>query len=118
MKLYDKFAEYSVGSAPTDVLGLLLPVGLAGYTISKGKDKEEKVSATLNAGIPITGAVATTFIATAKMMTNMQGLLIGAAAGLVLNALGAKADSKYKEYNQNRIYTQKAVEAYKKNKFV
>lgn len=116
LKLYDKFAEYSVGSAPTDVIGMLLPVALGGYAVSKGENKDEKVSATLKAGIPIMGGVATTFIAAAKMMTNMQGLLIGGATGLVLNAIGSKADEAYKSYQENKLFTQKAIAAYKQNK--
>ena len=115
LKLYDKFAEYSVGSAPTDVVGMLLPIVLGGYAVSKGENKDEKISATLKAGIPIIGGVATTFIAAAKMMTNMQGLLIGGATGLVLNALGSKADDTYKQYQENNLYAQKAIAAYKQN---
>lgn len=115
LKLYDKFAEYSVGSAPTDVLGLILPMAFGGYAISKGDNKDEKISATLKAGIPILGGITTTFIATAKMMTNMQGLLIGGLTGIVLNALGSKADEKYKEYKENNLFTQKAIDAYKNN---
>lgn len=114
LKLYDKFAEYNVGSAPTDVLGLLLPVGVAGYAISKGQNKDEKVSATLKAGIPIVGGVATTFVATAKMMTNIQGLFLGAITGFLLNALGSKVDEHYKEYQKNQTFVQKAIVAYKK----
>ena len=114
-KLYDKFAEYSVGSAPTDVIGMLLPIVLGGYAVSKGENKDEKVSATLKAGIPIIGGVATTFVAAAKMMTNMQGLLIGAATGFVLNALGSKADETYKRYQENNLYAQRAIAAYKLN---
>jgi len=113
LKLYDKFAEYSVGSAPTDVLGLILPLVIGGYAISKGDNKDEKVSATLKAGIPILGGIATTFVATAKMMTNMQGLIIGGLTGIVLNALGSKADEKYKEYKENNLFAQKAIAAYK-----
>ena len=115
LKLYDKFAEYSVGSAPTDVVGMLLPVALGGYAVSKGEDKDEKISATLKAGIPIIGGVATTFIAAAKMMTNMQGLLIGAVTGIGLNAIGSKADETYKRYQENSLYAQKAIAAYRKN---
>lgn len=115
LKLYDKFAEYSVGSAPTDVVGMLLPIALGGYAVSKGENKDEKISATLKAGIPIMGGVATTFIAAAKMMTNMQGLLLGAVAGIGLNALGSKADETYKKYQENNLYAQKAIAAYKLN---
>ncbi len=115
LKLYDKFAEYSVGSAPTDVVGMLLPIVLGGYAVSKGENKDEKISATLKAGIPIIGGVATTFIAAAKMMTNMQGLLIGGATGLILNALGSKADETYKHYQENNLYAQKAIAAYKQS---
>lgn len=115
LKLYDKFAEYNVGSAPTDVVGMLIPIVLGGYAVSKGENKDEKISATLKAGIPIIGGVGTTFIAAAKMMTNMQGLLIGGATGLILNALGSKADEAYKNYQENNLYAQKAIAAYKLN---
>lgn len=113
MKLYDKFAEYSVGSAPTDVLGMVLPAGLAAYAISKGDDKDAKISATLKSGIPILGGVATTFVAAAKMMSNMQGLALGALSTFVLNAIGSKADEGYKQYRENNLFAQKAIAAYK-----
>lgn len=114
LKLYDKYAEYSVGSAPTDVVGIIVPMVLGGYAISKGDNKDEKVSATLKAGIPIIGAVATTFVAAAKMMSNMQGLILGGLAGLALNLVGSKTDETYKKYNEDKLYAQKAIAAYKK----
>ena len=115
LKLYDKFAEYSVGSAPTDAVGILLPIGLGLAAVIKGENKDEKVSATLKAGIPILGGVLTSFIATARMLTNMQGILMGTVAGLVLNALGSKADEVYKQYQEKSLFTQKAIAAYKQN---
>lgn len=114
LKLFDKFAEYSVGSAPTDVLGMLLPAGLAVYAVSKSEDKDARVSATLKSGIPILGGVGMTFIAAAKMMSNMQGLLLGGLVGLGLNAVGSKADEGYKAYQEKNLFTQKALAAYRK----
>ena len=116
LKMYDKFAEYSVGSAPTDVFyGMLPPLVLAGYAITKGKDREEKVSATLKAGVPITGAVATSFICAAKMMTGIKCIGLGALAGFLVNRLGTYIDNKYKAYNQNQLFTQKAIAEFRKN---
>ena len=115
LKLYDKFAEYSVGSAPTDAVGILLPLGLGLAAVIKGENKDEKVSATLKAGIPILGGVLTSFVATARMLTNIQGILMGTVAGLVLNALGSKADEAYKQYQEKSLFTQKAIAAYKQN---
>ena len=80
-------------------------------TIIDGK----KVSATLKAGIPILGGVLTSFVATARMLTNIQGILMGTVAGLVLNALGSKADEAYKQYQEKSLFTQKAIAAYKQN---
>ena len=48
------------------------------------------------------------------MMTNMQGLFLGAITGFLLNALGSKVDEHYKEYQKNQTFVQKAIVAYKK----
>ena len=44
-----------------------------------------------------------------------KGILIGGLTGLILNALGSKADEAYKQYQENNLFTQKAIAAYRQN---
>ena len=113
--LYDKFAEFKVGSTPTDVLSLLFPLGVAGAAVSAADNKDERISRTLNTGIPLIGSLITMLIGTAKMFNASKNLVIGAVTGVALNELGKALDKTYKEYSEKKSFTQMALEAYKKN---
>ncbi len=114
-ELYDKFAEFKVGSVPLDVLSLLFPLGVAGAAVASAKTKDEKISKTLTTGIPLVGSLATMLIGTAKMFTASKNLVIGIVTGFALNELGKFLDKTYKEYSEKRSFTKMAIEAYRKN---
>lgn len=113
--LHEKCAEFAVGSAPSDLVSFLLPVGVAGYAISKGKDKDERVSATLTTGIPIVGSIGTMMYGTVRMFTGAKNIAFGFGTGLILGILGSTCDKLYKSYREKRSFTKMAVEAYKNN---
>lgn len=112
---YDKNAEFAVGSAPSDVLGLLFPVGVAGYAISKGDNSQERISTTLTTGIPIVGSIGTMIYGTTRMLAGPKNLGLAFGVGFVLNFVGSACDKLYKKYQEKRSFTQMALDAYKNN---
>jgi len=96
-----KQAELKVGSAPNDVLSVLLPIGVGAYSIGKADDKDERISATLTTCIPLVGTFATFVYGTVKMLSGAKNLAFSTISGLALSALGNYADKLYKEYKSS-----------------
>ena len=98
---FTKCAELKAGSAATDVMGIMLPAGAGIYAVSKSKDNDERVSASLKTCIPLAGAVAAAVYGNAKMVSGGKNLALSIASGIVLNRLGTYADKIYKNYKQS-----------------
>ncbi len=98
---FSKQAEMELGSAVSDVVSLMLPIGAAGVAIAKGDNKEERVSATLTTGIPLVGTFATAVYGTVKMFSGSKNLLFSLISGGVLSAIGNYADKLYKNYKSS-----------------
>ncbi len=96
-----KQAELEVGSAPTDILSILLPIGAGGYAIASGEDREERVSKTLTTCIPLIGTFATFVYGTTKMLSGAKNLAFTLISGAVLSKLGSYADKLYKNYKNS-----------------
>lgn len=94
--LYEKLTEIEVGSAPTDVLGLMIPALFAVYLTMRAEGKEEKISTALQASIPIIGGVGTAFYGTIRMFTGIQNLTLAIVSGLTLNIFGNWINKAYK----------------------
>ena len=109
-----KQAELEVGSAANDVLSILLPVGVGAYSIAKGDDKEERVSAVLTTCIPLVGTFATFVYGTAKMFSGAKNLIFSAVSGIALGKLGNYCDKLYKEYKSSGSVVQVAKDEYDK----
>ncbi len=109
-----KQAELKVGSAPTDVLSVLFPVGVGAYSIAKGEDKEEKISAALTTCIPLVGTFATFVYGTVKMLSGAKNLMFSAVTGLLLGELGNYADKLYKNYKEKGSVSKVVKDEYKK----
>ncbi len=112
-EVFDKWAEFQVSSAPNDVLGLLFPVGVGVYTVSKAKDKKTKISSTLTTGIPIVGSIGTMLLGAVKSISGPKNLALAAGVGLVLNVVGNFINKLYLDYQDKRSFTQMAIDAYK-----
>lgn len=115
--LYDKMAEFKVGSAPTDLLGLIFPVGVAGAAIASADNKNERVSTALTTGIPILGSIASMMYGTTKMLTGPKNLILSFSIGAVLNGIGTAANKLYLSYQEKQSIIQVALDAYKNNTF-
>lgn len=107
-----KHAELEVGSAATDVLSLLFPIGAGAIAIAKGDDKEEKVSATLTTCIPLAGSFATFIYGTTKMFSGAKNLMFSLVSGIALGKLGNYCDKLYKKYKESGSVAKVAKEEY------
>ncbi len=107
-----KHAELEVGSAATDILSLLLPIGAGAISIAKGDDKDEKVSATLTTCIPLAGSFATFIYGTTKMLSGAKNLMFSLISGIVLGKFGNYCDKLYKKYKESGSVAKVAKEEY------
>ena len=96
-----KQAELKVGSAPTDVLSVLFPIGVGAYSIAKEDNKDEKISATLTTCIPLVGTFATFVYGTSKMLSGAKNLMFSFVSGVLLSKLGNYCDKLYKKYKDS-----------------
>lgn len=110
-----KQAELTVGSAPTDVASVLLPIGTGAYAITKGDNKDERISATLTTCIPLVGTFATFVYGTTKMFSGAKNLIFSAVSGLALGIVGEYCDKLYKKYkNPKETVTNVVKDGYDK----
>ena len=99
-----KQAELVVGSAPTDVISLLFPIGAGAYAIAKGDNKDERVSATLTTCVPLVGTFATFVYGTVKMLSGAKNLIFSGISGSMLGMFGDYCDNLYKKSkNPNEV---------------
>ena len=101
VEFFDKVRDLQLGSAPTDVLSILASAGVIAYGLSVAKNKDERASVIFKSGIPIVGAIATSLICTAKLISAGKSLVIGAVSGAILNKLGVAADNLRKNHTND-----------------
>lgn len=99
VQYYDKARDLKLGAAPTDVLSILGTVGAVGWFLGKSKNKDERISASLQYGIPAVGAIATSLYCTAKLISGGKALLFGLLSGWVINKAGVVVDDIRKKYS-------------------
>ncbi|MDD3150728.1 MAG: hypothetical protein PHV68_07820 [Candidatus Gastranaerophilales bacterium] len=99
-KLFDKLRDLNIGSAPTDVGGMIFPTSLAVYSVASKDTAEEKVSSSLTTGIPAIGGIGACIIAITKQYSGLSALLLAGLTGLGLNKVGSFIDGKIKEFQQ------------------
>ena len=107
-----KQAELKVGSAPTDVLSVLFPIGVSAYAIGKGEDKDDRISATLTTCIPLIGTFATFVYGTVKMYSGAKNLIFSFVTGAIISKLGNYCDKLYKIYKDSGSIVKVAKEEY------
>lgn len=94
--LLEKIAEIQVGSAPADVLGLLIPAIAAIVWTAKAEGKDEKVATALQTSIPIVGGIATALYGTTRMYTGVQNLTLAIVSGAILSLIGTGLNKSYR----------------------
>jgi len=102
-KLFDKLRDLEIGSAPTEVLGVLTSMGVIGYGLTKADNKDERTSVALKYGIPALGAIVTSVYCTVGLVSGGASLVLGLVSGLVINKIGEAIDKSRKKYNENPI---------------
>ena len=100
-KFFDKMRDLKIGSAPTDITGLVSSLAMIGLGVSTVKDKDEKISVMLRGGIPILGSVATVLFCGLALISGGQALALGTLSGLILNQVGVAVDRARKKYKEN-----------------
>lgn len=98
VEFFDKVRDLKLGSAPTDVLSILGTVGTVGWFLGKSKDKDERISASLKYGIPAIGAIATSLMCTAKLISGGKAMAFGLISGWLMNKAGEFVDETRKNY--------------------
>lgn len=104
-KMFDKVRDLKIGSAPKDVLALLIPLGGVGYAMAKAKTTDERTSVTIKYGIPIIGAVAITMYCTIGLVSAGPSLLIGLLSGLAMNQIGSGINDSIKRFKAKKAKT-------------
>lgn len=111
---YNKLAELQVGSAHTDIIGILGPTALATFFVIKSKDKDELIKNTLTRGIPIIGGVATGYYGNTRGFTGIKNLALGLSTGYLLNIIGTETDKLAKKYRAEQEKLKKTFETFTK----
>lgn len=91
-QFFDKVRDLQIGSAPTDVLSMVASGGWIGYNLLQADSKDERISVTLKAGIPVLGALATSMFCTARLISGGLAMAVGLGSGYLLNIMGEQAD--------------------------
>ena len=108
---FDKMAELRVGSAPTDIVGILFPAAIAAFLVANSKDKDERISNTLLKGIPLLGGIGAAFYGNTRQFTGAKNLALGLSTSFILNRIGAQVDEAYKKYSEKQTILKKAFES-------
>jgi len=100
-KLFDKLRDLEIGSAPTEILGLVTTTGAIGWGLTKAENKDERTSVALKYGIPAFGAILTSLYCTMGLISGGAALFLGLTAGGALNKIGEAADEFRKKFNES-----------------
>lgn len=111
VQFFDKVRDLQVGSAPTDVITMLAGTGLIGAGLLRADNKDERISVTLKAGIPVIGALATSVYCTARLVSGGKAMVVGLVSGKILNIIGEQVDKFRKKIQERRKTTQAGTNA-------
>ena len=96
LEFFDKVRDLRLGSAPTDVLTILLSFITLSFGLGYAKDEDKRKSIMLKSGIPIAGGIATATYTATKLVSGGKSLALGFLSGIILNQLGKIADGMRK----------------------
>lgn len=97
-QFFDMKRDLITGSAPTDILSILAAVGAVGIGIQSAKDKDQRNSVLLRAGIPALGAIATSLYFSASLVSGGRSMLYGFLSGLIISKGGSMLDDYRKKH--------------------
>ncbi len=99
VEYFDKLRDLKLGSAPTDILTILLGFGSLGVGLVSTSDKDTQASVALKYGIPAIGGMLTSMVVTSMLVAGLKSHFVGLVSGLLLNKAGTVADEYRKKYN-------------------
>ena len=111
---FDKFRDLKLGSAPTDVMSILISLGSVGLALGLADNKDERISATLKYGIPAVGGITTALVLTSNLVSGFAGMGLGLLSSIVLNEAGNAVDKFRKNVIKHREYLKTQEEQPKK----
>jgi len=97
----DKLRDLKLGSAPTDILTILVGVGSLGVGLVHADDSDEKISITLKYGIPAIGGLLTSMVVTSMLVSGLKSHFVGLVSSFIMNRIGEKVDDARKKYNNS-----------------
>jgi len=92
-EFFDKVRDLRLGSAPTDVLTILLSFVTLSIGLGHAQDSDKRTSIMLKSGIPVAGGIATAMYSAAKLVSGGKSIALGFLSGIILNQLGIIADN-------------------------
>src|SRR5574344_1737615 len=102
-KLYEKLRDFAIGSVPADILSILASTGFVGIGLAKADNADERTSVALKYGIPVIGAVATSVVCTAGLVSGGTAIILGLLSGEVIKKIGDFTDEKIKDLKKKNI---------------
>lgn len=102
-KLFDKIRDLKIGSAPTDVVGVLSSIGVIGWGLSKADNKDERISVAIKYGVPTVGALLISLYCTLGLVSGGTSIIVGLISGIAINKLGVYLDKKRKQYQEKPL---------------
>ncbi len=97
-----KVRDLTLGSAPTDILTVLVSLATLGYYLATSDDKDQRQSILLKYGIPALAGIGVSLYGNAKLFAGTKSLFFGALSMFIVNKIGSKADEMLKDYH-NKI---------------
>ena len=101
-EFFDKVRDLRLGSAPTDILTIVLSFITLFLGLGHAKDKDARISTTLKSGIPVVGGIATAMYSTARLVSGGKSIILGLLSGIILNQLGIIADNMRKSIKEKQ----------------
>ena len=98
-EFFDKVRDLRLGSAPTDVLTILLSFVTLSIGLGHAQDNDKRASIMLKSGIPVAGGIAAAMYSAAKLVSGGKSIALGFLSGIILNQLGVIADNMRKKIN-------------------
>lgn len=106
VEYFDKLRDLTLGSAPTDILSILLGFGSLGIGLANTDDKDTQISIALKYGIPAIGGMLTSMVVTSMLVSGLKSHFVGLISGLLLNKAGTMTDKFRRDYNARHAHNQ------------
>ena len=102
IEYFDKKRDLVLGSAPTDILTVLIGLGASGIAVGKADTKDERISNTVTMTLPVLAGLGVNMLLTSMLFSGPTGLALGSIAGLGFNKLGNLADKHLIPKSENK----------------